>query len=121
MNRQKLFRAVLNSDVARNLTAILVDASYKKVPEIHFVPKRLGLDVFYVNEKVETLFRTLPKDCKDGIMARIKLMAGLNIDEKDYVSEVYFDFDFDPNVVIGFSLELDYAQFGKKIILKLQS
>lgn len=119
-DKKKLFKEVVNSDVIRLLNVILVDAYYKNIPEIQFVCMGLGLNVFYVKKGVTSLFRALPQDHKDGIMARIKLMAGLNIAEKRETMNVSFDFDFDPQKVITFSVSLIPDRSGEKIILKLQ-
>lgn len=118
--RQNLFKAAINADAVRMLNVILIDAYYKDILEIHFVPKRLKLDVFYVVAKTATLFRTLPQGVKDGILARIKLMAGLDIAEREEIKDASFDFDFDPKVVITFSVAIIPVRFGEKIILKPQ-
>lgn len=118
-NKKRLFKEAMKPDVARLLNVVLVDAYYKDIPEIQLVPDEAGLKVLYIMGSASSIFMILPKEYEDGIIARIKLMTGLAIDTRGKIVNASFDFVFDPQEVITFSVSIAPAKLGGKIVLRL--
>ncbi|MCS6860014.1 MAG: ATPase, T2SS/T4P/T4SS family [Abditibacteriales bacterium] len=109
---------VADAPAIRYVNAIIEEAVRQKASDIHLEPRESG---FYLRYRVDGLLRPpreLPKEWQNSIIARTKIMAGMDIAE----SRLPQDGRFRMNVlgrVVDFRVSSLPTLYGEKIVLRL--
>jgi len=115
---EKLLKVATNLPVVKILDAILEYAAAENASDLHFETQS---DSLIVRLRVDGVLRdvlTLPKDIQPAIVARIKVLSNLKIDEHRTPQDGRFKFQID-EVLIGIRVSIIPSFFGENIVLRL--
>lgn len=115
---EKLLKVATNLPIVKILDAILEYAAAENASDLHFETQS---DSLIVRLRVDGVLRdvlTLPKDIQPAIVARIKVLSNLKIDEHRTPQDGRFKFQID-EVLIGIRVSIIPSFFGENIVLRL--
>ncbi len=115
---EKLLEVASDLPVIKILDAILEYAMAENASDLHF---EILHDLLIVRLRVDGVLRdilTLPKEIEPAIVARIKVLSNLKIDEHRFPQDGRFRFQLG-EIVIGLRVSIIPAFFGENIVLRL--
>ncbi len=108
-----------NQRAIKAVDTFLAYAIYENASDIHIEPEEKNVLVRYRLDGVLKTVITLPKNIQPGIIARIKILAGLKIDESDRPQDGHFKIN-GQDYKASFRVSIIPAKSGEKIILRLE-
>ncbi|HLS66257.1 MAG TPA: ATPase, T2SS/T4P/T4SS family [Pseudogracilibacillus sp.] len=107
-----------DSPVVRLVNQIISNAVNQRASDIHFDPQELELKIRYRIDGVLMTERTLPKHMQNVIIARLKIMANLNITESRIPQDgrIKMTVNFKP---IDIRVSTLPSVYGEKIVMRI--
>lgn len=107
-----------DSPVVRLVNQIISNAVTQRASDIHFDPQELELKIRYRIDGVLMTERTLPKHMQSVIIARLKIMANLNITENRIPQDgrIKTTINFKP---IDIRVSTLPSVFGEKVVMRI--
>ncbi len=118
VNLEKLLEVASDLPMVKILDAILEYAAAENASDLHF---EVLDDLLMVRLRVDGILNdilTLPKEIHPSIVARIKVLSNLKIDEHRTPQDGRFKFQID-EALIGIRVSIIPAFFGENIVLRL--
>lgn len=115
---EKLLKVATNLPVVKILDAILEYAAAENASDLHFETQSDSLIVRLRVDGVLSDVLILPKDIQPAIVARIKVLSNLKIDEHRVPQDGRFKFKVD-EISIGIRVSIIPSFFGENIVLRL--
>lgn len=107
-----------DSPVVRMLNHIIIESVHRKASDIHLDPQELGVKIRYRVDGILRTERELPKHLQNIMIARIKILSGLNIAERRLPQDGRFQLDVDLRQVDIRVSTLPTA-YGEKVVLRI--
>ncbi|MEK9160941.1 MAG: ATPase, T2SS/T4P/T4SS family [Patescibacteria group bacterium] len=104
--------------IVRIVDTLLRHAIVQKASDIHIEPMELEVLVRYRIDGILHDAMTLPKAAGPGIVARIKVLANLKLDEKRLPQDGRFKMETETDKV-SFRVSLLPTYFGEKVVMRL--
>ncbi|MFA5022781.1 MAG: GspE/PulE family protein, partial [Candidatus Paceibacterota bacterium] len=104
--------------VVRMVESLLSHAILQKASDIHIEPFEKELVIRYRLDGVLHDAMILPKETAPGIIARIKVLSNLRLDEKRLPQDGRFKIDTN-GVNVSFRVSTLPTQFGEKVVMRL--
>jgi type IV pilus assembly protein PilB len=104
--------------MAKIVNTILEFAMKSRASDIHIEPQELKTRVRYRIDGMLREILTLPKPIHDSLVARIKILSALKIDEKRIPQDGRFNFKIDKNEV-DLRVSTLPIVFGEKVVMRL--
>lgn len=104
--------------VIRIVDSILEYAVFKKASDIHIEPKEKEVSIRYRIDGILHEIMTLPKNTQPGIVARIKVLSNLKLDEHRLPQDGRFKTQTD-KYKVAFRVSVIPVYDGEKIVLRL--
>lgn len=79
---EDLIRQASEAPLVKMVNSILREAIQEEVTDVHFHPKQDGLAVLYRRDGLLHEMHELPKDIQEGMISRLKVMAELDVTQK---------------------------------------
>lgn len=92
VDTEKIGKVIREAPIAKIVSTILEYAVKGRASDIHIEPQELKTIVRYRIDGILTEKLTLPKGLHDSLISRIKILAGLKIDEKRLPQDGRFNF-----------------------------
>jgi len=107
-----------DSPVVRLVNQIISNAVQQRASDIHFDPQEVEVKIRYRIDGVMMTERTLPKHMQNVLIARLKIMANLNITESRIPQDgrIKLTVDFKP---IDIRIATLPTVFGEKIVMRI--
>lgn len=105
--------------VIRFVNQILVDAHAAHASDIHLEPGAASLDVRYRIDGVMTPQLSIPKRLQSYVIARVKILSGMDITEKRRPQDGRFRIRAGGNDAVDLRASTVPTQHGEKIVLRL--
>src|SRR5699024_7101984 len=107
-----------DSPVVRLVNQIISNAVQQRASDIHFDPQEVEVKIRYRIDGVMMTERTLPKHMQNVLIARLKIMANLNITESRIPQDgrIKLTIDFKP---IDIRIATLPTVFGEKIVMRI--
>lgn len=118
LSKKDLEKASQNLPVIKIVEAILRDAVIKKASDIHIEPTEKDLIIRYRIDGILRDMMTLPKQIQPGIVARIKILSNLKIDEHRLPQDGRFKIETEGQKV-DFRVSIIPVYDGEKIVMRL--
>jgi type IV pilus assembly protein PilB len=109
---------VQQAPVVRLVNEILVQAVRMGATDIHFEPKRKGVRLRYRVDGDLVDVRTIPTGMKQAVIARVKVLADLNLTERRLPQDGRFSFQVDARR-IDVRVSTLPNQHGERVVLRL--
>lgn len=104
--------------VVRIVNALLTHALLQGASDIHIEPQEQNVVVRYRIDGILHDVMTLPKDAAPAIVARIKVLANLKLDEKRLPQDGRFKMEIEGEKV-SFRVSILPVYFGEKVVMRL--
>lgn len=104
--------------VIRIVDTLLKHAVLQKASDIHIEPMETQVVVRYRIDGILHDAMVLPKNAESGIIARLKVLASLKLDEKRLPQDGRFKIDLN-NERVSFRVSILPIYFGEKIVMRL--
>jgi len=104
--------------VVRIVDSLLEHAVMQKASDIHIEPYETELVIRYRLDGVLHDAMVLPKETAPGIVARIKVLANLRLDEKRLPQDGRFK-TVENNINVSYRVSTLPTQFGEKVVMRL--
>jgi len=107
-----------DSPVVRLVNQIISNAVTQRASDIHFDPQEIELKIRYRIDGVLMTERTLPKHMQNVMIARLKIMANLNITENRVPQDgrIKMSVNFKP---IDIRISTLPSVFGEKVVMRI--
>lgn len=107
-----------DSPIVRLVNQIISNAVAERASDIHFDPQELELKIRYRIDGVLMTERTLPKHMQNVMIARLKIMANLNITESRIPQDgrIKMTVNFKP---VDIRISTLPSVFGEKIVMRI--
>lgn len=118
VNLEKLIDEASDLPIVKILNALLEYAVAENASDVHF---EVLSNLLVVRLRVDGILRdilTLPKNADASIVARIKVLSNLKIDEHRIPQDGRFKFQIDENA-IGLRVSIIPSFFGENVVLRL--
>jgi len=109
---------VQQAPVVRLVNDILAQAARMGATDIHFEPKRKGIRLRYRIDGDLVDVRTIPNAMKQAVIARVKVLADLNLTERRLPQDGRFSFQVDARR-IDVRVSTLPNQHGERVVLRL--
>ncbi len=109
-----------NIPIVRIVDSLLEHAMYENASDIHIEPEEKEVTVRYRIDGVLRPMMTLPKPAQDGIIARIKILANLKLDEHRLPQDGRFTIET-PEFKFAIRVSILPVYDGEKIVMRLLS
>ncbi len=110
--------AVEDAPIIRLCQRIIIEAVRGRASDIHIEPKKDGVVVRYRIDGVCHIRDTLPKKMQGAVLARLKLMSGVNISERRVPQDGRIKLMVD-GVAIDFRVSCCPAYHGESVVLRV--
>lgn len=115
---QKLKKLAENLPIVRIVNTLLEYAIYQEASDIHIEPEEKNIIVRYRIDGILHNVMTLPKNVQSGIIARIKILANLKVDEHRLPQDGRFKI-FSKDYKVSFRVSIIPIFDGEKIVMRL--
>ncbi|TLS39231.1 GspE/PulE family protein [Pseudalkalibacillus caeni] len=107
-----------DSPVVRLVNQIIQNAVQSRASDIHFDPQETKINIRYRIDGMLRTERTLPKHMQSFLIARVKIMANLNITEKRVPQDgrIQVNLDYRP---VDLRVSTLPTVYGEKIVLRI--
>jgi type IV pilus assembly protein PilB len=109
---------VEDAPIIRLCSRIIIEAVRGRASDIHIEPKKDGVLIRYRIDGVCHIRDTLPKKMQGAVLARMKLMAGVNIAERRVPQDGRIKMNVD-GVSIDFRVSCCPAYHGESVVLRV--
>jgi type IV pilus assembly protein PilB len=109
---------VQQAPVVRLVNEILAQAARMGATDIHFEPKRKGIRLRYRIDGDLVDVRTIPNSMKQAVIARVKVLADLNLTERRLPQDGRFSFQVEARR-IDVRVSTLPNQHGERVVLRL--
>ncbi|MBL9149134.1 MAG: Flp pilus assembly complex ATPase component TadA [Phycisphaerae bacterium] len=110
--------AVEDAPIIRLCSRIIIEAVRGRASDIHVEPKKDGVVVRYRIDGVCHIRDTLPKKMQSAVLARLKLMAGVNIAERRVPQDGRIKMVVD-GTAVDFRVSSCPAYHGESVVLRI--
>jgi type IV pilus assembly protein PilB len=110
--------AVEDAPIIRLCQRIIIEAVRGRASDIHVEPKKDGVVIRYRIDGVCHIRDTLPKKMQGAVLARLKLMAGVNISERRVPQDGRIKMNVD-GTSIDFRVSSCPAYHGESVVLRV--
>ena len=118
MEGEELKEVAEDLPVVRVVETLLSHAIIQKASDIHIEPYEKELIIRYRIDGILHDAMILPKNAAPGIVARIKVLAGLRLDEKRLPQDGRFKMNKDSRKV-SFRVSILPVYYGEKVVMRL--
>jgi len=115
---KKLKKAAEELPIINIVNSILEHAVYEKASDIHIEPAEKEVIVRYRVDGILRTVMTLPKTVKDGLVARIKVLSSLKLDEHMKPQDGRFKIQLQEEK-LSFRVSIIPVYDGEKIVMRL--
>jgi type IV pilus assembly protein PilB len=117
-NPNNLKKMAEDLPVVRIVDTLLEYAVYQDASDIHIEPEEKDVIVRYRIDGILQTVMTLPKNTQSGIIARIKILANLKVDEHRMPQDGRFKISTE-EIKVAFRVSILPAFDGEKIVMRL--
>ena len=118
IEKQELSKLAADIPVVRIVDTLLEYAIFEEASDIHIEPLEKEVEVRYRIDGILPHFITLPKNALMGIIARIKILSNLKVDEHRLPQDGRFKIQTD-DYKMSFRVSIIPTYDGEKIVLRL--
>lgn len=117
-NEKKLKKIAADLPVVRIVDTLLEYAVYQEASDIHIEPEEKDMIVRYRIDGILQDVMTLPKNVQDGVIARIKVLSNLKVDEHRLPQDGRFKISSE-EYKVSFRVSTIPTFDGEKIVMRL--